>query len=95
MRELWTSGELKPAQVGAARYLLGWSQTDLARAANVSRWTVTHFENATRPPHRSVREALRLALEAAGIEFLYAKDGSYGVIITDATVTRAEAASRK
>ncbi len=94
MRELWTSGELKPAQVGAARYLLGWSQTDLARAANVARSTVTHFENATRPPHRSVREALRLALEAAGIEFIYAKDGSYGVIIA-ADAVRADAAGHR
>ncbi len=93
MRRLWTSGELKPAQVGAARHLLGWSQTDLAQAANVARSTVTHFENATRPPHRAVREALRLALEAAGCEFLYAADGSYGVIITGAAA-RSGAAER-
>ncbi len=82
MPRQWTEGELRPEQVGAARFLLGWSQTDLAQAAGVARSTVTHFENATRPSFPNVRAALRRALEGAGIEFVFAKDGGFGVLLS-------------
>ena len=74
-------GELKPGQVGAARFLLGWSQLDLAKAAGLARTTVVSFENASRAMLPSVRDTLRSTLEDAGIEFVYAKDGSYGVVL--------------
>ena len=32
----------------------------------------------------SVRDILRTTLEEAGIEFVYAKDGSYGVVLVKA-----------
>lgn len=73
-------GDLRPEQVGAARALLGWSQADLARAAGLARSTITAFEAASRPPFDSVRNAIRSALERAGVAFVFGKDGSFGVL---------------
>lgn len=73
-------GELRPEQVGAARYILGWSQTDLAEAAGLGRATIVAFENSTREPYASVRTAIRDALERAGIKFVFARNGGYGVL---------------
>ena len=75
-------GELMPGQVGAARFLLGWSQADLAEAAGLARTTVVAFENASRPTLPGVVDSLRAALERAGVEFVYAKGGGYGVVLT-------------
>lgn len=58
-------------QVKAARSLLGWSQRDLARASGISEPTIKRLEASDgdlggRP---STAEAIRRALEAAGVEF--------------------------
>jgi transcriptional regulator with XRE-family HTH domain len=50
--------------------MLGWSQTELAEAARVSRATVVDFERGARIPHRSNLTAIRRALETGGIEFV-------------------------
>jgi transcriptional regulator with XRE-family HTH domain len=81
VRGLTVEGDLRPEQVGAARALLGWSQTDLARAAGLGRSTITAFENSSRPPFESVRNAIRRALEEAGVAFVFGRDGSYGVVV--------------
>lgn len=49
--------------------MLGWSQTELAEAARVSRQTVVDFERGARTPYPNNMTAIRAALEAAGIEF--------------------------
>lgn len=61
----------------AARVLLGWSQNELAQAAQVGRSTVIDFENEKRlvAPHSVT--AMERAFTAAGIEFL--NHGSPGV----------------
>ena len=61
---------LTPAQVRAARGLLGWTQGVLADRAGVSRPTVTHFEQGSRMPIPAVIEALRKAFDAEDVEFL-------------------------
>jgi transcriptional regulator with XRE-family HTH domain len=61
---------LTPAQVRAARGLLGWTQVVLAERAGVSRPTVTHFEQGTRMPIPVVVEAIRTTFEAEGLEFI-------------------------
>ncbi len=63
---------LTPAQVRAARALLGWSQKDLAANAGVAEPTVTQFERGNRNPSRAVTWAIRMALETAGVEFIAA-----------------------
>jgi DNA-binding XRE family transcriptional regulator len=87
MRRLTRVGPLRPEQVSAARALLGWSQMDLAHAAGLARSTIAAFETAARPAYSSVCEAVRKALEDAGIEFVYAKDGSYGVILLEPSLS--------
>jgi len=57
-------------QLRAARALLGWSQQELARHANVAASTVADFERGQRVPISDNLEALRTALEKAGIAFL-------------------------
>ena len=62
--------EIRKEQFRAARALLGWSQTTLAERAGMSLPTVKRFETgrgANVSP--DARQALRVALETAGIEF--------------------------
>jgi transcriptional regulator with XRE-family HTH domain len=69
----------EPAQVRAARALIGWSQSKLAEMAGVPASTINEFE--TGAPDHSANEAvdkLRAALEAAGIVFI-PKDGGGGM----------------
>ena len=64
-------------QVRAARSLLGWSQTDLARRSAVAVSTVADFERGQRAPVPNNLRAMRETFEAAGIVFL-ATGVSYG-----------------
>jgi transcriptional regulator with XRE-family HTH domain len=67
-------------QARAARGLLGWSQTELAAAAELSLPTVKRFETgrgATVSPEAV--EKMRLALESAGVEFIAENGGGAGV----------------
>jgi ribosome-binding protein aMBF1 (putative translation factor) len=74
------------AQIRAARALLDWSQKDLAGKSKLSTPTIKRMEGAM-GPERSTEanvEAVRRALEGAGIIFLDAKqskDGGPGVRI--------------
>src|SRR6266446_6895458 len=61
---------MSPEQSRAARGWLGWSQTELGKRARVSLSTVRDFENAHRVPIANNLNALRRAIEAAGIEFI-------------------------
>src|SRR5208337_869402 len=67
---------LTPRHVRAARALLAWKQSDLARAASVATSTVADFERAHRTPVANNASAIREALEAQGIHFL-----SGGVVV--------------
>lgn len=58
-----------PEDVRAARALVQWSQTDLAKAANVGVSTVAEFEKASRTPKQNGLDAIRRALEGAGVRF--------------------------
>lgn len=60
---------LMPAQSRAARALLGWSQSELARRASVAISTVADFERGQRSPVPNNLEALKLAFEKEGITF--------------------------
>lgn len=62
--------ELTPKHVRAARALLAWSQQQLAKAAGVATSTVADFERGQRTPVANNAQAIRGALESAGIRFL-------------------------
>lgn len=61
--------DLIPRHVRAARALLAWSQQDLAKAAGVATSTVADFERGRRTPVANNAQAIRGALEGAGIRF--------------------------
>ena len=65
-----TQNTLTPAQTRAARALLGWSQTELARRASVATSTVADFERGQRSPVTNNLEALKSAFEKEEITFL-------------------------
>lgn len=70
MNKLMPPQDLTPKHVRAARALLAWSQQDLAKAANVATSTVADFERGRRTPVANNAQAIRSALEGAGIRFL-------------------------
>jgi transcriptional regulator with XRE-family HTH domain len=62
-------GILLPIQCRMARAALGWDIRELSVAARISVDAVARFERGEPPKHRTL-EALRHALEAAGMEFV-------------------------
>ena len=66
-------------QYRGARAMLGWSQSELAEAAGVSRTLLVEFERGARTPHRNNLDAMPRAMEAAGIEFINESGGDVGV----------------
>jgi hypothetical protein len=66
-----------PVQCFLARTALGWTTSDLARAAEVSRDTVRKFEGGGSLRTTNV-EAIRRALKKAGVIFINANDGGPG-----------------
>lgn len=62
--------ELTPKHVRAARALLAWSQQDLAKNASVATSTIADFERGHRTPVANNAQAIRSALETAGVRFL-------------------------
>jgi len=61
---------MNPAQCRAARALLGWTQAKLAKAAAVEVSTVISFEQSWRCNYPHAIQAMKRALEAAGVEFV-------------------------
>ena len=66
------------AQLRAARGLLNWTVRGLAEKAGVHRNTVTRCENDATTGGPAL-EAIRAALEAAGVEFIAENGGGPGV----------------
>lgn len=73
---------LTPAQIRAARALVGWSQAELANASGVALQSIKNIETGKTDPRLSTATALRRALERAGVIFLedgQSVDGGPGV----------------
>jgi transcriptional regulator with XRE-family HTH domain len=79
---------MSPEQSRAARGWLGWSQTELAEHASVSLSTVRDFENGHRMPITNNLDALRRAIEEAGVRLLFLDDGKAAGITIDASDLR-------
>jgi transcriptional regulator with XRE-family HTH domain len=71
---------ISPAQMRAARGLLGWSQTKLGIEAGMSLPTVKRYETAAgaKVSDDAVKR-LQRALEKAGVEFIDENGGGPGV----------------
>ncbi|WP_435656791.1 helix-turn-helix transcriptional regulator [Brucella pituitosa] len=69
-------------QCRGARAILGWSQAELARAANVSRQTIADFERGAHVPIYNNLAGIVAAFQAVGIEFTSDEDGrGFGISI--------------
>jgi predicted transcriptional regulator len=68
-------------QIKAARALLGWSQSDLARESGISEPTVARLESATGELGGRAQTGKRIveALQQAGIQFICENGGGAGV----------------
>ena len=75
---------LTPEQSRAARGWLSWSQEELAKRAHVALSTVRDFEKGRRVPIKNNVEAMRSALETAGVKMVFGEDGT-GIGIQAAT----------
>ena len=71
--------DITSAQCRAARGLVDMTQQQLADAARVGLSTVKAFEAGRTTPMVNNLEAIRRALEAAGIEFIPTNGGGVGV----------------
>ena len=63
--------DIVPRQIEAGREMLGWTRSDLATRSGVSERTIAQLEADAVQPGRRARaiNALRIALEGAGIDF--------------------------
>ena len=67
---------MSPEQCRAARAWLNWSMDDLAGRATVSNSTIRDFEAGRRLPIANNLTAIRRALEAEGIQFVFDEKGT-------------------
>lgn len=79
------SDHLTGRQIAAARALVGLSQQDLATAARISVPTLRRMEAAegAAPGIANNVEAVRRALEAAGVQFIRENGGGAGLRLRD------------
>jgi transcriptional regulator with XRE-family HTH domain len=73
---------LRPAQIRAARALLGWRQEDLSKASGVGTATIYRIEKShdSITGYASTMVRIQAALEHAGIQFIdHDEVGGYGL----------------
>jgi predicted transcriptional regulator len=73
---------LTAGQIRAARALLDWKQSDLAKASGVAEVTIKKIERGGIDPRASTLDALQRAFDKAGVVFLEpgdVRDGGPGV----------------
>ncbi|WP_026622465.1 transcriptional regulator with XRE-family HTH domain (plasmid) [Ensifer sp. WSM1721] len=77
----YDANEITGAQIRAARALIRWSAKELAKAAGIGVATVSRaeVEDGTTSLTSANLNAIRLALESAGIEFIPENGGGVGV----------------
>jgi transcriptional regulator with XRE-family HTH domain len=71
--------QMTPSQCRAARGLLEITQSELATAADLGLSTIVDFEKRRRVVSVEAVDAIRAALERAGIEFIDQNGGGPGV----------------
>src|SRR5215831_12611319 len=69
-------------QIRAARALIGWKQTDLAKRSGISEISIKNIERGVTDPRYKTLEAIQAAFEKAGVVFLETgdiRDGGAGL----------------
>ncbi len=64
------SEDIHPAQLRAARALVGWTRDELATAAGTTSRTLARLEAGETEARSSTARAIRAALESAGVVFV-------------------------
>jgi transcriptional regulator with XRE-family HTH domain len=72
---------ITPAQIRAARALLGWTLDELSEKSGISRRTLTDLESGTHKPQRRTLDKLRACHAKHGIAFVSVDDQPGGVIL--------------
>ena len=87
---------LKPAQIRAARALLGWRQQDLSKASGVGTATIQRIEktNSTITGYVSTLERIQAAFEDAGVLFID-EDGTASIGVRLAKKKIKQSSSRR
>lgn len=75
---------ISAAQVRAARGLLNWSRDRLVDVSSVPKRTLVRFEEEAVSPQRRTVDAIRTALETAGVQFIEQNGGGPGVRLRSA-----------
>lgn len=78
----YVAAMITPAQIRAARALIGWKQSDLASASGVSEISIKNIERGATDARTSTMAALQSAFRKAGVVFLDpgdTRDGGPGV----------------
>ncbi len=70
---------ITPAQMRAARGLLGWKQSDLAKACGLSLTALNNIERGAADPRASNLGKIEKAFEEAGVQFIPENGGGAGV----------------
>ncbi|WP_426956905.1 helix-turn-helix domain-containing protein [Muricoccus radiodurans] len=79
---------ITPPQCRAARGLLGWTQDELAKTARIGLNTLRNFETGKSVPMTNNLDAIRRALEAAGVLFIPENGGGAGLRFRAPTAPR-------
>ncbi len=74
---------IEPRQIRAARALLTWSQSDLAKASGIAVSSIKNVENDITVARRDTLADIQEAIEKAGVEFL----PNAGVRMKEQTIT--------
>ena len=70
---------ISPAQLRAARALIGWSRDNLAAATGTNVRTLARLEAGETEPRTTTLAGIRAALESRGVEFIAENGGGPGV----------------
>lgn len=78
----YVAAMITPAQIRAARALIGWKQADLSEASGVSEISIKNIERGATDARSSTLAAIQAAFLRAGVVFLDPGDtrsGGHGV----------------
>lgn len=81
----YVAAMITPAQIRAARALIGWKQSDLSSHSNISEISIKNIERGATDPRGSTLAAIQKAFAEGGVVFLDSgdtRDGGHGVRLT-------------
>ncbi len=79
---VYVAAMITPNQIRAARALLGWKQTDLARESGIAEISIKNIERGATDPRASTLVKIESAFTEAGVIFLdpgVNRDGGHGL----------------